>query len=216
MENSGSGAILVADSPRPVDSIAKTLATRFGIQISSEDPWYACSDEVKKIPEVRGSVPRGGRLEVQLTSDVLALLQSVVEAANARLPFAYRLDVDGKAYAFVPTRNCDGSTPALLDAKVTIPSGTRTMIEHAALLSEALSVQYGAHVGCCQAGVGGIPWGLETVKFEARDEVARSVLRRLTGMAGGRYAYLQRCDPIEQGRKGWCFINVIPVGVDAR
>jgi hypothetical protein len=76
-------------------------------------------------------------------------------------------------------------------------------------MADALSEQTGLRVGCCQGVVNGIPWGMKAVAFEARDEPARSVLKRLIaasleGQPNGYY-WLQRCDPQPSQ---WCFINL--------
>jgi hypothetical protein len=76
--------------------------------------------------------------------------------------------------------------------------------EHAQLLTNALSAQTGYYVGCCQAMVAGIPWGMETIDFAAHDVPARSVLWRLTRAAPGRHRYVQRCSAVIPG----CFINL--------
>ena len=71
------------------------------------------------------------------------------------------------------------------------------------------SAQTGLRVSCCQAGVAGIPWGLAEIFFEANDEPARSVLKRLCTAAAinqpDRDYWLQRCDPLPSA---WCFINL--------
>lgn len=76
-------------------------------------------------------------------------------------------------------------------------------------MTAELSAQTGLRVSCCQAFVAGIPWGMTRVAFEAHDEPARSVLKRLIasdlqGRATGYY-WLQRCDPLPSA---WCFINL--------
>jgi hypothetical protein len=220
---------LTVDSGRPLDSAAKTLARRYGILVNSEDPEYLYSDDMKDVtaevarrirPGVRVFVPKGGRLEVRFPvqpsgwpRDVRGMLQALVDAANAQFPFAYRLEVAGDAYTFVPATTRDargrvGIVPALLDRKITISRGLRSIIEHAKLMADSLSVETGFNVNCCQGVIAGYPWGMEVVDFEARDEPARSVLTRLMRRVPGRYYYLERCDPITPGRETWCFIDV--------
>lgn len=67
-------------------------------------------------------------------------------------------------------------------------------------MTDALSAQTGLRVSCRQAGVAGIPWGLAEIFFEANDESARSVLKRLFIAAAtnqpDRDYWLQRCDPL--------------------
>jgi hypothetical protein len=222
-------AVLTVDSGRPLDSVAKTLAQRYGIIVNSEDAEYLYSGDMKDVtaevvrtmrPGLRVFVPKGGHLEVRFPvkadgspQDLRGLLQAVIDAANAQFPFAYRLDVDGDAYTFIPTTTRDAQgrvigLPALLDRKITIPLGTRSIIEHARLMTDALSAQTGFHISCCQSVIAGFPWGMDNIAFEARDEPARSVLLRLIRSVRGRYYYLERCDPVSPGRPTWCFINV--------
>ena len=221
----GQEAVLTVDSPRPLDSAAITLAEEFGIATNAEDPQYLYSGDLKDVtaevarvpnPRRRILVPKGGRLEVQFRvrpdgspEDVRRLLQSMIDAANSQFPFAYRLDIDGDAFTFVPTRTRDGlgnviDVTPLLDRRVTIPAGRRTVLETVKRMTDALSAQTGIHIGCCQAGVGGYPWGMEEITFEARDEPARVVLMRLIRSAPGRYYWLMRCDPSVP----LCFINL--------
>jgi len=235
IEPTPSGAKLIVDSPRPVDSAALTLAQRYDLSINSEDPQYRFASDMKDVtatvvrtlrPGLRVFIPRGGKLEVEFAlnsaaapQNVRQLLEDVVATANRRFPFAYRLIGDGDSLTFVPTatRNAEGRimpAPALLDLKVSIQAGTRPVYESAKLMADALSTQTGFHVSCCQAAIAGIPWGMEAVPFEAHDEPARSVLTRLIHATRGRYFYLQRCDPIVPGRDTWCFINLSPLARD--
>jgi hypothetical protein len=97
----------------------------------------------------------------------------------------------------------------LLDRRITIPPGTRTIAETANLMAEALSAQTGLKVGCCEGAVAGIPWGMAEITLEVQDEPARIVLKRLVTEAAvnqpdGDY-WLQRCDPLPST---WCFINL--------
>jgi len=230
VERNGSAATLLVDGPRPVDSAAQTLASEFGIRVNVEDPVYIFRDDVKDVtPSVsrdaritrRILIPKGGSLEVHFTLgadgmpvDIPGLVRSLVDAANARFPFQYRLDADGSWLTIVPTRTRDqlGNSVApvpLLDRHVTIPPGTRPIIESASLMTTALSAQTGLRVSCCQVGVAGIPWGMAPTFFEAKDEPARSVLKRLFIAAAvnqpDRDYWLQRCDPLPSTG---CFINL--------
>ena len=172
-------------------------------------------------PRQRVLVPKGGRLEVPFglraegsPEDVRALLEALVKQANDGFPFAYRLDTDGDWLTLVPTRTRDAlgrsiEVTPLLDRHVTIPPGVRSIAESANLMAAALSAQTGLSVGCCQASIGGVPWGLERIAFEAHDEPARSVLKRLIaasleGHPNGYY-WGERCSPLP-----WqsCFINL--------
>jgi hypothetical protein len=221
----GDEATLSVFGGRPVDLAAKTLVDEFGIQVNGEDPLYFDRDDVEDVtaqvsrvpnPQRRTIVPRGRLLEIAFglrsdgfPADVPALLQTLVEAANAQAPFGYRLDRDGDTFSLVPTRTHDAQghvvdvTPTL-DRRISIPFGTRPIFEHVSLLTHALEEQTGVHIGCCQAAVTGIPWGSTVVSFEARDEPARSALLRLVRSEPGHYYWLMRC----QAGDLWCFINV--------
>lgn len=230
VDRNGDRAVLIVDAPRPVDSAAVTLAQEFGIGLSVEDPPYIFQGDVKEVtsevsrvpnPPRRVYIPKGGRLEVHfdlnasgLPLDLPGLLRDIVATANAQLPFAYRIDADGTRFTLVPTQSRDALgqvtqiTP-LMDRRVTIPAGTRSIAATAALMADALSAQTGLRVSCCQGVVAGIPWGMAEVTFEANNEPARSVLTRLIAAAApgqaDRAYWLQRCDPLPSA---WCFINL--------
>jgi hypothetical protein len=230
VERNGNEATLIVEGPRPVDSAASTLAREFGIRVNVEDPAYIFRDDVKDVTATvarSGQIPRrvlipmGAKLEVHfilgsngMPVDVPVVLRSLVDAANAQFPFQYRLDADGRWFTIIPTHTRDQlgqsvSTVPLLDRRVTIPPGTRPIMQSANLMAAALSAQTGLRVSCCQAGVGGIPWGLREIFFEATDEPARRVLKRLFTAAAknqpDRDYWLQRCDPLPSS---WCFINL--------
>ena len=226
----GDRAVLIVDAPRPVDVAAITLAREFGIAVSVEDPPYVFKDDVKDVtaevsrvanPQRRILIPKGGKLEVRFSlkpdgspHDVAALLQDLVAAANAAVPYAYRLDKGGARYVLIPSRMRDAmgrltEYTSLLDRRVTIPAGTRAIHASATLMAESLSAQTGLRVSCCQSSVAGIPWGMPEIPFEAKNEPARDILARLIAAASPRRAgqtyWLQRCDPLPSA---WCFINL--------
>jgi len=230
LERNGNEATLIVEGPRPVDSAASTLASEFGIRVNVEDPAYIFRGDVKDVTAnvARSTriprpvlIPMGGKLEVHfilgsngMPVDIAGVLRSLVDAANAQFPFQYRLDADGNWFTIIPTHTRDQlgqsvSTVPLLDRHVTIPPGTRPIMQSASLMSDALSAQTGLRVSCCQAAVAGIPWGLAEIFFEAKDEPARSVLKRLFTAAAinqpDRDYWLQRCDPLPSA---WCFINL--------
>jgi hypothetical protein len=229
LERNGDQAVLTADSRRPVDSVAKTLAKEFGIRVNVEDPPYVFSGDIAELTvgvprPVR--VPKGGRLEVRFAlgpsgrpADVPGLVKAIADVANAQFPFAYRIDADGDWFTLVPTRTRDllGQTISiipLLDRRVTIRAGTRQIMASAALMTDALSAQTGLRVSCCQGVVGGIPWGIKNIPFEASDEPARNVLKRLiVAASGGRPSWeywLERCGPMPST---FCFINLLPAAI---
>lgn len=230
IDRQGNRAVLIVDGPRPVDSAAIIIATEFGIAISVEDPPYVFQGDLKDVtsevsrvanPSRRILIPKGGRLEIPfalnaegMPQDLAGFVRDLVTAANALLPFAYRIDTEGTRVTLVPTKTRDvlgqlTEVTPLLDRRVTIPPGTRSILATAALMAEALSAQTGLRVSCCQAGVAGIPWGMEHVQFEANDEPARNVLQRLIAATGpgpsDRTYWLLRCD---SQPSSWCFINL--------
>jgi hypothetical protein len=198
----GDEARLIVDSPRPLDSAAITLSEQLHILVNVE--------------AVSADMPRGEPMDVTFRTqpdgspkDVQALLQDLLQAANARLPFSFRLDEDQGMWTFVATRALDShgrsiEVTRLLDRHVTIALGTRSVAEHANLLAEELAHQTGLQVSCCQSVINGVPWGTETISFGANDELARSVLIRLVRATQGRYHWLMRCD----ASVDWCFINL--------
>lgn len=230
----GAQATLSVYGPRPVDLAAKKLVDEFGVAINVEDPVYIYRDDVQDVGVARSGrrflIAKASLLEMRFewpavgsVLDVREVVRDLVGTANAQLPFAYRIDNDGEVFTLVATRTRDAQgrsvelTP-ILDRHVTIPLGTRTVFEHANLLTQALEKQTGVRISCCQAGVGGIPWGSTVVSFEARDEPARSGLLRLVrseqgnpnhvaGIEPTRYQWLMRCEPAQP----WCFINVAPI-----
>lgn len=230
IERQGEEATLIVDSPRPVDSAAITLAEQYRMRVSVEDPVYLYDGDVKDVtrevvrtPDFTRRVvaPRGGRLEVKFRvredgspEDPAEVVKALVDAANVQFPFGFRMDVSEGWVSLVPARSRDKQgrsieVAPLLDRRVTIPWGTRSLAESALMMAEQLSRQTGKKVSCCQAGVGGIPWGLQEVAFEAVNEPARDVLKRMIALSlEGRpnpYYWLARCDV---GEGGWCFINL--------
>jgi hypothetical protein len=229
---SGAETTLVVNSIRPVDSIANTLGQSFGVVVSAEEPTYLFSGEFEDVsaadPEWSAQhpnlhyykVPKRRNIEIRFPTtpngtptNVTAVLHQVLQKANEQMPFGYRLDVDGEFSTFVPTTTRDAAgqivpTTPLLDRKVTIPLGTRTIAESAEIMAKSLSAQTGLRVSCCQTLVAGQLWGTAKVTFEAQDEPARKVLARLitlnqqSRVIGSRNYWLLRCD------RTWCFIDV--------
>jgi hypothetical protein len=245
----GDDTTLSVFGPRPVDLAAKKLANEFGVAVNVEDPVYLYRDDVQDVtpPRVasvgrRVLIPKAALLEMRVDlrpdgslRNVRHLVQDLVDTANAQWPFLYRIDNDGDVFTLVASRTRDEQgrsvelTP-ILDRRVTIPLGTRRIFEHVNLLTQALEQQTGIRIDCCQAAVGGIPWGSTVVSFEARDEPARSALLRLIrgepgpdrlirNQEGGAFHlirgepgrehwhWLMRCQPGES----WCVINVAPI-----
>lgn len=215
IERHGDFSTLSVHTFRPLDAVATTLDSQFGIAVGAEDPLFQFKGDMMdisvEVPKVLAGtlVPARWGFEVRVPvnpdgtpRDTRDLLRSIVTAANARSEFAYRLDEDRGAFSFVPTRTHDAqgrsiaATP-LLDRPVTIPLGVRRIIESASLMAQDLSRQTGLQVSCCQSSVAGYPWGMEEVAFAAQGEPARTVLRRL-----GLSIWHVRCD------QAFCFIDM--------
>lgn len=186
----GSYATLSVETHRPLDAIATALG------VSAEDPFYIFDGDMMdaslETPRLKPGtrVPKRHKLEIEFAvnadgspKNLGELLRRIASQYNAKTPFAYRVEDDG-GYFFVPARTRDAHgrivemTP-LLDRRVTIPLGTRPVMESAYLMAQDLSRQTGLTVSCCQSATTGIPWGMDTHTFEAKDEPARSVLKRL-------------------------------------
>jgi hypothetical protein len=157
VERDGREAVLTVEGPRPLDLAAMTIVREFGIPVSCEDPPYVYKDDVKdvtaavsRVPNLprRVLIPKGGRLEVRFAlredgspEDIRGLLQALVDQADARFPWAYRLDADRGSFTLVPmkTRDAAGNVVAatpLMDRRVTIPPGERMVTESAKLMAD--------------------------------------------------------------------------------
>ena len=185
----GDEVTIRAKSWDPVFNIGRTLADRYGISVSVEAPKWAFPSDTEDVavadPEfsqqhnnIHYDIMKRHTVEVRFSTsgngrpgDVAQLLRQVADAANKEMPYGYRLDASGGDYALVPTgtRNSNGDLEnvlPLLDRNVTIPSGTRSIAEHAKLIADELSKQTGLHVGCCQALVAGVPWGTAQIALK--------------------------------------------------
>src|SRR6202167_5921523 len=130
---SGDEVTMIADSIRVVDSIANTLAQRYGVLVNAEEPQYQFSGDLQDIteadpgwsaqhPKVHYRVPARRHMETRFSilrgspSDVEGLLRQVLEEANQQTPFRYRLDADGEFFSFVPyaTRDANGFVVAAM------------------------------------------------------------------------------------------------------
>jgi hypothetical protein len=140
---------------------------------------------------------------------VPGMLRAITDAANARFPFGYEVGDDADAYSLLPTRTrSKGGTSIavrpLLDRSVTIPEGVRPIYDSARLMAASLTTQVGMPVSCCQPVIAGVPWGVKSVAFAAREEPARRILRRLIRANFQRAYWLVRCAPSGAG----CVIQV--------
>jgi len=239
IRENGDEVTLRVETWDPVLTIGRTLADRYGIKVSVEAPKWAFLGDTEDVAvadpafseqhnNIHYDVMKRHAIEVRFSTsenrqpvDVAGLLRQVADAANRKMPYGYRLDVNGDDYALVPTRtrNSNGNLEdvlPLLDRSVTIPLGTRSIAEHANLMADELSKQTGWHIGCCQAFVAGVPWGMAKVRFGADNQPAREVLKWLilteqqaNSQASSRHPdydhWVVRCDGTGAP---WCFIEV--------
>ena len=168
VKENGDEVTLRAESWDPVLTIGRTLAARYGINVSVEAPKWAFPGDTEDVAvadpafseqhdNIHYDVMKRHAIEVRFSSsgnkhpdDVARLLRQVADAANRVMPYAYRLDVSSGDYALVPTRtrNPNGDLEdvlPLLDRNVTIPLGTRSIAEHANLMADELSKRTGLH-----------------------------------------------------------------------
>jgi len=197
----GDEVTLAAHSWNPVLAMGRALAM-YGVSVSVESPRWAFPLDTESVADAdpvwssqhnnaHYLVIKRHWLDLQFVApkdstptDITHLLQQLADAANKELPYAYRLDVNDGEYALVPTKTLDVTgkpvdAQPLLDHHVTIPLGERSIAAHAELMAKQLSQQTGLHVSCCQAVVAGIPWGGQSISFEANDKSAREVVRML-------------------------------------
>jgi hypothetical protein len=214
IERTGNHVMVSSDAPRPLHAVATVLNREFGWSISVEDPLWSFDGDLHdaSLDNARlrtGTlVPRGGHLQVEfkVTDDAAGVMMALLEAANQQLPFVYRLDKDGDNFRLVPVRvrNDEGrlsDAVPLLDRLVSIPYGTRPINEVASLMADVLSRQTGLQVTCCQSVLGGLPWGLSKITYEANQVRARDVLKHLMEQEGGPGRWMSRCD------RRFCFID---------
>ena len=236
--------VMTADFWDPVYAISATLADRYGISVSVESPQWTFPSDAEDValanPQVSAQhdnayylVMKPHIVQIRFAAvgdaapaDVHGLLLQLANSANKALPYGYRLDGQDGDYVLVPTktRNSAGEleeVQPLLDRHVTISPDSRPIAEHAQLMADDLSRQTGLHISCCQSLVAGVPWGGQVVPFQAHDEPAREVLRRLIRLeekenaedASSRHAswhspydhWTVRCDGTGVP---WCFIEV--------
>src|ERR1700691_4217040 len=105
---SGDEVTMIADSIRVVDSIATTLAQRFGVLVNAEEPQYQFSGDLQDIteadpgwsaqhPKAHYLVPARRHMETRFSilrdgspSEGEGLLRQVLEEANQQTPFRYQ------------------------------------------------------------------------------------------------------------------------------
>jgi hypothetical protein len=236
--------VLTADSWDPVYALSATLADHYGISVSVESPQWAFPGDAEDVAvadpqfsaqhdNVHYLVMKPHVVQIRFAAagdeaptDLHGLLLQLANSANKALPYAYRLDLQDGEYVLAPTktRNSAGElepVQPLLDRHVSISPDSRPIAEHAKLMADELSRQTGLHISCCQAMVAGVPWGRAVIPFQADDEPAREVLRKLIRLEQRENAeaasnrrgawhspydhWTVRCDGTGDP---WCFIEV--------
>ena len=239
IKNAGNEITISAYSWHPVDDIAFTLADRYGVRVSTESPRWAYPLDTEHVADadpvfsqthnnvdylvmkrhtlaIRFPIAANGSIQ-----DVPQVLQQLVSAANREFPYSYRLDRMGDEYALIPTKTMDArgnpeDAPPFLDLPISLPASSRPINEFAKLMADQLSLATGLHVSCCQMMVAAVPWGMAEIEFQADNEPAREVLRKLIRLeeqanssSGNRRPAYDRWDVACDGTGApWCFIEV--------
>lgn len=218
--------MLQIESGRPLDSAAYLLASAYQIDVSAEDPPFACAEDVVDSHPSRtfplaaehAYLPKGSSFEVRFSvnekrypPDSKVLLEKVVAAFNAHSTFRYRLNESGDVFAFVPVVARDAKCrPAairdLLDSVVTVPGREMHMYEAVRAMEAELSEAAGERVNLgAQEWLNGI---LDLkVRFATTTGPARDLLLSMIKATHYRFYWLMREQPI---RGGWA-INLIPL-----
>jgi hypothetical protein len=151
--------VLRINANRPLDSAAQILASDYQINISAEDPLFACSQDVvdthpglkNPLAAEHAYVPRGSRFEVRFSVNSLryplntrSLLDQVVAAYNDSSSFRYRLEQQGDFFSFVPIRGRDAhcrsvKIDALLDQPISVRSEPMSIYQELAPSSQRLA-----------------------------------------------------------------------------
>ena len=218
--------VLRIDSDRPLDSAAQILASSYQIDVSAEDPPFACSKDVVDTHPSRTNalaaehfyLPKGSNFQVRFSVDRLryplnirGLLADVVAAYNRNSAFQYRLQEDGDFYSFVPVAGRDArcrsvGITALLDRRISLPAITMRIYNAIAIIESALSKQTGEPINVnTQCWLNRIP-DLE-VSLPPETAPARDFLLAIIKATHYRFYWLVREQPY---RRGWV-INMIPL-----
>jgi hypothetical protein len=215
---------------------ALTLSTCLSISVSAESPHYRWLGDLLDVtapqwavqhPDRHVYAAKPSRVAVSFAVgddgqpvDTTKLLEDAVNQVNQQLPWRYRLAYDvpqgHSFYTFVPTATHNESgqleqVSSWLDDPITISPTMTHVGKIANILAEALTADTGYHFHCCQGFVAGIPWGGQTIHYEATDQRGRFILEDLMLAAATPWmndmSYQQSCEPMD---KEWCFIEVEP------
>jgi hypothetical protein len=188
-------ATLSINDPRPLAAALQDLEARYGWVVTYEDPIFQHPDELQDVTtSVRKDydttkphviVPRGGPFTFAwpLSSTPPAILENLLRAYRASgHPGVFRLANTGATFHVIPVRSrradgVDQELPAVLDALISVPPGSRTA--HELLLAIAERVSRATDV---PVGLGSYPlnWALQTrVEGGVSNEPARTALVRV-------------------------------------
>jgi hypothetical protein len=208
---------------RPLETAAETLERTYGWIVTYEDPPYVFSLDTDDVSESicrsncdqiehRTLVPRSTPYVYMLDEDkakegelgaptvIAALLDAHNRSGNPGKFRALAVRVPGGPMVFhiVPyeMRDEHGQSKAytpLLDTRITIAPGKRSL---EAILNEIeAKLQAATGVEFVTAAIGSNYLTQTAVDFDAQNEVARDVLRRLLIEKSGPSSWLMMCDP---------------------
>jgi len=141
VKENGDEVALRAESWDPVLTTGRTLADRYGINVSIEAPKWAFPSDTEDVAvagqefseqhdNIHYDTMKRHAIEVRFSTsenrhpdDVARLLRQLAGAANREMPYGYRLDVSGGDFALVPTRtrNSKGKLEDVLPLLVVCP-----------------------------------------------------------------------------------------------
>lgn len=221
--------ILEVETGRPLDAAASLLAQDYSINISAEDPPFACPDDVidtrpsqeQPLAADHFYLPKGGRLAVPFSvnqqrrpPNSLNFLNHIVDEYNRTSSFRYRLQQDRhEVYSFVPVEARDTDChlvkiTSLLDRRISLTQKTRGIYEAIRAFDLELSRVAGEQTTTStQTWMNRIP--NETVSIGASNQPAREVLLTIVRATRYRFYWLAREQPYHGG---WT-INLLTVTV---
>jgi hypothetical protein len=159
--NHGDRSVLTIDSPRPVATVIRALASDYGHLVTYEDPWYADSDDMIDATDAvrvgapqslapddqRLIVPRGGafKLEFDNRTPTAGIVQATLDvAAELSSTLVFRISKKN-GYTHVigyAARNGDGillMQRSLLDTPISFASQPRSAGEYVEVIKRTLA-----------------------------------------------------------------------------
>ena len=188
---------VTVDDPRPLARAIDAIEQRFGWTVTYEDPPYENASEIEDVttrvrrdgkthPRVLG--PRGGAFHFSYArgSDAEGLLGALLERYEASgNPGFYRVFQEGAAFHVVPRkivddRGVDTEVESVLEARIRLQPGEKTLAEVVAAIAAATTVAGGKRI----EGHGPNNLLLQTrVVVDARTQSARAMLLQYIGSA---------------------------------